>query len=210
LLGKIEKLQRQVDDLNKVAAQPGPQGPAGPPGKLPHVKEYASERVHYEADVVVHAGALWQAGGHAPPHSDWICIARAGRDGRDGRSPNVCGTYNAREKYERRDIVALDGGAFIARRDDPGICPGDGWQLLVSRDKIGDKGQRAERRDKGERGADGATILSWQLDRERFRVSPLMSDGWTYARIASSFRAIFVRDYRLIDGVRVRDLAVRC
>jgi hypothetical protein len=118
--------------------------------------------------------------GTPPSHSDWVCIARAGRDGCDGRSPNVCGTYHARAKYERLDIVALDGAAFIARRDDPDICPGDGWQLLVSRGKTGDKGQpgpRGERGDKGERGADGVTVISWQLDREPYRVSPLMSDG---------------------------------
>jgi hypothetical protein len=38
-------------------------------------KEYAAGHVHYESDVVTHAGALWQARGdtaHSPPHSDWI------------------------------------------------------------------------------------------------------------------------------------------
>jgi hypothetical protein len=60
-------------------------------------KEYAAGDVHYESDVVTHTGALWQARSdtaHAPPHSDWICLARAGRDGSDGRSPNVCCTYD--------------------------------------------------------------------------------------------------------------------
>ena len=122
LLTKIDGLQRQFDDLKKIANRPGAQGPPGSPGKLPRVKEYTAGHVHYECDVVTHAGALWQARGdtvHAPPHSDWICLARAGRNGSDGRSPNVCGTYDAREKYERLDIVALDGAAFIARCDNP-------------------------------------------------------------------------------------------
>jgi hypothetical protein len=183
VLARIEKLQRQVDELKKVSAEPGPQGPPGPPGKLPRVKEYAAGRVHYESDVVLHTGALWQALGdtvHAPPHSDWICLARAGRNGSDGRSPNVCDPYDAREKYERLDIVALDGAAFIARRDNPGLCPSDGWQLLSKQGRPGHRGENGERGvrgEKGERGEPGATVVSWQLDRRRYRVSPLMSDG---------------------------------
>jgi hypothetical protein len=58
---------------------------------------------------------------------DFGDIARAGRNGCDGQSPNICGTYDAREKYEQLDIVALNGAAFIARRDNPGVCPGGGW-----------------------------------------------------------------------------------
>jgi hypothetical protein len=180
LLQKIEALQHQLDDLKKVSGRPGPQGP---PGKLPLVREYVSEHVQYERAVVTHAGALWQAQCdtvRAPPQSDWICIARAGRDGCDGRSPDVCGAYDAREKYERLDIVALDGAAFIALRDNPGICPGDGWQLLSRQGRPGcrgETGERGARGEKGERGEPGATLVSWQLDRQRYRVSPLMSDG---------------------------------
>ena len=141
--------------------------------------------MHYEIDVGTHDGPLWEARGdtmHAPPHSDWICLARASRNGRDGRSPNVCGTYDAREKYERLDIVALDGASFVAKRDNPGLCPGDGWLLLSQQGKPGHRGEsitgpRGEKGDKGERGEAGATVVSWQLDRQRYRVSPLMSDG---------------------------------
>jgi hypothetical protein len=145
LLARLDVLQRQLDDLKKVAGQPGPQGP---PGMLPLAREYVPERVHYERDVVTYAGVLWQARGdtvHAPPHSDWICMARAGRNGCDGRSPNVCGTYAAREKHEWLDIVALDGAAFIARRDNPGVCPGDGWQLLSRHGQPGRRGETGER-----------------------------------------------------------------
>src|SRR5262249_23771632 len=58
LLTKIYDLQTRFDELKKVAAQPGPQGP---PGKLSCVKEYVAECVHYEADIVTHDGGLWQA-----------------------------------------------------------------------------------------------------------------------------------------------------
>jgi hypothetical protein len=182
-LARIDGLQRQLDDVWKLAKQPGRQGPPGPPGKLPLVREYVSEHVHYERDVVTHVGALRQAHSdtvHAPPHSDWICIARAGRNGSDGRSPNVCGTYDVQETYKQLDIVALDGAAFIARRDNPGVCPGDGWQLLSRQGRPGlrgETGERGLRGEKGQRGEPGATVVSWQLDRERYRVSPLMSDG---------------------------------
>jgi hypothetical protein len=179
LQAKLDGLQRQIDELKKVAGERGPQGP---PGKLPLVKEYAAGRVHYEADVVVHAGALWQARGdtvHAPPHSDWLCLARAGRD---GLTPTVRGTYDAFAKYKKLDIVAMDGASFIAKRDNPGICPGDGWQLMSRQGRQGRKGEdgerglRGEKGERGEPGEPGATIHSWQLDRERYSVSPRMSD----------------------------------
>jgi hypothetical protein len=46
LLARIDRLERQLDDLKKVARQPGPQGSPGPPGKLPLVREYVSGHVH--------------------------------------------------------------------------------------------------------------------------------------------------------------------
>jgi hypothetical protein len=41
----------------------------------------------------------------------------------------------------------------------------------------GDKGERGPHGDKGDRGPSGEKIDSWQVDRERYRASPLMSDG---------------------------------
>jgi hypothetical protein len=120
-------LQHRFAELEELAAQPGPQGP---PGKLPCVKEYVAECVHYEAEVVTHDGALRQAccdTVHAPPHDDWLCLARSGRD---GITPTVRGTYNVYCEYAKLDIVAMDGTAFISKRDSPGICPGDGWQMI--------------------------------------------------------------------------------
>jgi hypothetical protein len=72
------------------------------------------------------------------------------------------------------------GAAFIARRDNPGICPGDGWQLLSRQGRPGHRGETGERGprgEKGEKGEPGATVVSSQLDSERYRVSPLMPDG---------------------------------
>jgi hypothetical protein len=151
LLAKIDELQRQLEDVWNLAKQPGPQGPPGPPGKLPHVKEYAAGRVHYEADVVTHAGALWQAQCdtvHSPPHDDWTLLARPGRD---ATTPTVCGTFDACGKYKKLDIVVSEGAAFIAKRDNPGICPGDGWQLMSRQGRQGRKGEDGARGPRGER-----------------------------------------------------------
>ena len=156
LLAKIEGLQRQVDELKKVAARPGPQGP---PGRLPLVKEYVADRVHYEADVIAHAGALWQARGdtvHPPPHADWICLAWAGRD---AQTPTIRGTYDDCEKYKKLDIVACNGASFIAKHDNPSICPGNGWQLMSGQGKQGRRGHDGERGERGEPGADRP--LTW-------------------------------------------------
>jgi hypothetical protein len=173
-------LQRQLDELKKVAAQPGPQGPPGPPGKLPCVKEYLAERVHYEADVVTHAGALWQARCdtvHAPPHDDWVCLAQGGRD---GLTPTIRGTYDVHEDYKMLDVVAFDGASFIASKDDPGICPGPSWQPLSKQGKPGRSGETGAigpRGAKGERGEAAPIVASWYIDRERYRAIPFMTDG---------------------------------
>ena len=53
---------------------------------------------------------------------------------------------------EHSDIVALNGGSFIARHDDPGECPGSGWQSLTL------PGKRGERGPHGERGPAGSAI----------------------------------------------------
>jgi hypothetical protein len=82
--------------------------------------------------------------------------------------------------YHTLDIVALDGGSFIARRDDPGDCPGDGWQLIASagrRGRPGVQGERGEKGESGERGLPAPTMLGWEIDREGYSATPIMSDG---------------------------------
>ena len=158
----------------------GERGEKGEPGMLPLVKANVPDTVHYAGDVVTHAGALWQAikdTGQAPPHAHWICLAAAGTD---GITPTVRSTYDAVVKYARLDIVALDGTTFIARKDDPGKCPGEGWQLMSVRGKPGIKGLRGERGQHGEKGDPGAaapTILAWKIDRVNYLVTPIMSDA---------------------------------
>ena len=140
----------------------GPQGEPGTPGRLPVARVW-SERVHYEGEVVTHAGATWQADrdtGKEPPHDDWRCLAAAGRD---GRTPEFRGLFAAGEEYRELDVTMLDGNSFVAVRDDPGPCPGDGWKLLSMRGKPGKPGQTGDRGERGEKGAPGEPLISAEV-----------------------------------------------
>jgi hypothetical protein len=152
-------------------------GERGPMGRVKTAKAFVEGGVHYEGDVVLHMGSAYQARcdtAKTPPHEDWACLASAGRGGADGRSVRVRGTYRAGEVYTALDIVALNGGSFIARRDDPGDCPGEDWQLMSTQGRRGQQGPRGER---GPAGPAGPAIKSWQFDWEAYRATPVMSDG---------------------------------
>jgi hypothetical protein len=81
----------------------GAPGPAGPPGKLKIVKDYIEGQVYYDRDLVVGSdGASYQADrdtAASPPHADWRCITRAGRDGKDALNFRIEGTYDPDAKY---------------------------------------------------------------------------------------------------------------
>jgi len=83
----------------------------------------------------------------------------------------VRGTFAPNTGYVRGDMVALDGGTFVARKDNPGPCPGDGWQLMAR------QGQRGIAGPEGRRGPAGNVISGCILDRSNFRVTPRLSDG---------------------------------
>jgi hypothetical protein len=187
------KHQLMIDVSREVVAQlqhdaemrgpPGPAGPRGeqgPPGKLPIVKLWTPETVYYAGEVVAYDGGTFQAQrdtGQPPSHAHWICLAAAGRD---GKTIAVRGTFDESVSYRRLDVVALNGGSFIALKDAPGPCPGPGWQLLASQGKrgvAGEKGERGERGPKGDPGLSGVTICDWKIDRARYVAMPVMSDG---------------------------------
>ncbi len=144
----------------------GEQGERGLDGKLSAVGEW-EDRVYRDSDVVTFGGSLYQAErdtGKPPSHTDWRCIVPAGSDGIDGRSLNLRATWSPTETYARLDVVSLDGGVFMARRDNPGPCPGDGWMLGVQRGKAGIKGERGEPGAKGDRGSPAPRIVDISLD----------------------------------------------
>jgi hypothetical protein len=153
------------------------------PGRLPVAKLWQPDSVTYEAQVVSYDGSLYQAckdTAQAPGGSDWICVARAGRDGCDGQTPNFRGRHDAYQKYQQFDVIEFDGSSFVALYDNPGI-PGDpGWQILSkngSRGPVGERGERGRKGERGARGEDSLTIVSWTLDRKNYRAVPTMSNG---------------------------------
>ena len=180
MIGILAELLAQLQRDAEMRGPPGPAGPRGeqgPQGKLPLVKLWMAETVFYAGDVVAYDGGTYQAKrdtGQPPSHAAWICLAAAGRD---GNSITVRGTFDETAEYRCLDVVALNGGCFIARKDAPGPCPGSGWQLLASQGKRGVAGARGERGERGPTGLSGATIRDWKIDRARYVATPVMSDG---------------------------------
>jgi hypothetical protein len=145
--------------------------------------EQWSEGVHYVGAVVTHGGSLYQAQrdtGRAPgEHPDWICLARGGRDGVDGRSFNVCGTFDPQTSYRVLDVVTLNSTWFVSIRDNPGPCPGDGWKAgpNAPRGKPGERGERGATGPRGEKGDPAREVLHWEIDRSTYSIVPILTDG---------------------------------
>src|SRR5499427_1723887 len=171
MIGILAELLAQLQRDAEMRGPPGPAGPRGeqgPPGKLPLVRLWKPETVYYEGDVVAYDGGTFQAKrdtGQPPSHADWICLATAGRD---GNTIAVRGTFDQSASYRRLDVVAFNGGSFIALKDVPGSCPGPGWQLFASPGKRGIAGPKGERGERGATGLNGATSRDWKIDRERY------------------------------------------
>lgn len=143
-----------ADGRDGVDGKDGERGPEGPAAKLPVVREWA-DGVHYEGTVVSHAGSLYQAirdTGKEPGHEDWVCIVERGRDGVDGRSFTIRETWKEDGEYLALDVVALNGASFAARYDNPGPCPGEGWQIMSMQGKRGAPGEPGKPGQRGETG----------------------------------------------------------
>jgi hypothetical protein len=108
---------------------------------------------------------------------------------------NVRGTFDPAAVYNFHDVVCLGASSFIARRDSPGPCPGDDWQLLAG---AGRRGARGERGPVGEAGPTPSGITVSTDGALVFR----MSDGTRGTEVP--LRAIFAdveidrADYTLV------------
>jgi hypothetical protein len=92
----------------------------------------------------------------------------------------VKGTYRPSVVYHELDVVALNGGSFVARRDAPGPCPGDDWQLLASPGRRGERGLRGAQGLTGPAGRDGADAPVWRsvsFDPKKMAFQVRLSDG---------------------------------
>jgi len=160
----------------------GDPGPIGPQGLLPMVKLWRQDEITYRSEVVTHDGATWQAlrdTAQIPGGDHWRILAAPGRD---GRSLNIRGTWKEGEQYDQLDVVTLESSWFVARRANPGSCPGPDWRVGPSGRK-GDKGFSGERGPAGppgQNGKDGHSAPQWtgvEVDRRNFVIKAIMSDG---------------------------------
>jgi hypothetical protein len=98
----------------------------------------------------------------------------------------IRGTHDPKAEYLANDMVAKDGGTFVARRNNPGPCPGTDWQLMAR------QGQRGIAGERGAPGRDAPRIVGWVVDRGAFTVAPKLSDGSTGPVL--ELRALFEDD----------------
>lgn len=167
--------ERGVDGRDGLDGAAGRDGIDGKDGKLPMIRAW-TDRVHYAGDCVTMNGATWQAvqdTGHAPPNEDWVCLAASGRD---GRSLAIRGTWEAGTDYAALDVVALNGGSFVALKDGPGDCPGIDWQLLTSPGKTGRRGEDGLRGERGPIGEPGPGVVALSVTDDGL-LTLEMSDG---------------------------------
>jgi hypothetical protein len=154
-------------------------------GRLPVARVWAPDTVTYRGSFVVHDGSTWQAvtdtAKRPGENDDWVLIAAAGKDGRDGQSLVLRGAFDLRDSYSAMDVVAYEGQGYIATRDNQGVPRvEDGWLLIAARGVRGERGEPGkvgQRGHKGDRGPAGATIEEWRINREHFCVVPFYSDG---------------------------------
>jgi hypothetical protein len=103
-----------------------------PPAKFQTIRAWKPDTIYHEGTIVAFAGGTWQAQrdtGRVPGAQDWVCLASA------GHSFTVRGTFNETAEYHRLDVVALNGGCFIARKDAPGparVLVGNCWRARAS------------------------------------------------------------------------------
>jgi hypothetical protein len=112
------------------------------------------------------------------------------------RSLEVVGTYSPTVRYRALDVVATGGASFVARVDDPGPCPGDGWQLIAAQGKKGNPGRDGV---DGKNGKDAPKITGWLVNRADYSATPLMSDGSRGAVL--ELRPLFARFFAETEGV---------
>lgn len=148
--------------------EPGPVGETGAPGVFKAPEEW-SKRVWYGGELSLVDGSTYAARrdtGERPPHDDWAPVALAGKDAYPGTAR---GLFDATATYRALDRVAFNGSEWVARHDEPGALPGDGWMLSA---KVGAKGAAGER---GPPGAPGVGIADGSV--EDWAVVLRLTDG---------------------------------
>jgi hypothetical protein len=106
-----------------------------------------------------------------------------GKPGPDGRSWIPAGTWSAEAAYHALDVVQHDGGAWLAKYDEPGEIAGPGWQLIVSRGRAGKPGEPGRQGPEGAEGPagrdgkDGAELVEVVRSDDGSRLIYVLSNG---------------------------------
>jgi len=98
-----------------------------------------------------------------------------GLDGKDARPWRHHRLHNPETCYEAGDVVAHDGGSFVALQDDPGPMAGQGWAQLAARGARGKPGERGVSGPPGREGREGRGIDDITDDGETMIVT--LTDG---------------------------------
>jgi integrin beta 3 len=166
---------------------PGERGEPGPQGTFDAPEEWQEQRVYYQGQLIFLDGSTFCAKrdtAQRPPHDDWGPVALAGRDGADGRTGEPRGGWDASERYSKLDRVTHNGSEWIARCDDPGPLPGDGWMLGAQRAR----GRPGETGPAGPPGPQGIGLKSAEVEDWSIRLT--LTSG---AEIALDLRPMFER-----------------
>jgi hypothetical protein len=156
----VADLQDRVAELEEYARRVIP-AREGTDGWANYIQSCLLEERKFSHEIVAHALALMR--------NEILDTAKAAIETALVR--RVKGTHNPQAEYSANDIVAKDGGTFIARKDNPRPCPGAGWQLMAK------QGQRGVAGPRGASGSPGKTIDGWIVDRSTYRVTPRFNDG---------------------------------
>jgi hypothetical protein len=89
----------------------------------------------------------------------------------------IRGSFDAAGEYLAHDVVEQNGSSFVAKRDRPGACPGEGWELLASKGSRGERGGPGPRGMTGGRGERAPEIKGWLVNKAEFTASPILTDG---------------------------------
>jgi hypothetical protein len=130
---------RALVEVRSLARIPGPVGDAGPEGKRGLQGDRGDKGDRGEPGKAGPTGPAGQDGVDGVP----------GASGTNGRQWRHRRSHDPAQAYAEGDVVAHDGGSWLALCDAPGALPGDGWAQLTTR------GQRGKPGDKGERGPPG-------------------------------------------------------
>jgi hypothetical protein len=155
-----QSLKERVAKLEERGKQPAP---------LPVVRQWISHTAALQGEMFAHHGAMWQAKtntGQAPQEgANWLCVSAPGKDGEPGRGLRIRGLYHSAKTYRELDVVVSNGSSFVAKCDNPGPCPGDGWEVNALVGKRGEEGPRGEAAPKVDVVAIGkaARIASWTM-----------------------------------------------